>query len=210
MLRRQLQAERTIHPSRHHARPSAAVTTQRQQAGSAAARNSWCSPPPARRQEQARQHQRGSRPALPWPAGPTRHDGRRGDREHHPHGERHAPGSRTAHAHPQQTPSRSGRPAARRTGGSEAAAGRPRADAPSSSALPWLANPDAPAREDEDGDNVSRPTRRRTGPSSTTEGRSAKARRRPGRARQSPGTEQYRQGVRGHGLRPHPPRGCPL
>lgn len=44
-----------------------------QQAGSTAARNSWCSPPPARRQEQARQHQRGSRPALPWPAASTRH-----------------------------------------------------------------------------------------------------------------------------------------
>lgn len=130
---------------------------------------------------------------------------------------------------PVRSPSRSGRPGARRRGTvgaahqrrrapdpstSEAAGppfpGRrdqPGADAASPTALPWLANANASARADEDGDNVSRPTRRRTGPTSTTEGRSAPARRRTGRARRSPGTERDRQSVRGPGLRPHPVKG---
>lgn len=73
---------------------------------------------------------------------------------HRPRTFEHAPGSHTGPTHLQQSPSRSGRPAAAHHGRKEQ---KPRP-------LPWPANADAPARTDEDGDNVSRPTRRRTGP----------------------------------------------
>jgi len=126
------------------------------QAGSTAARNSWCSPPPARRQEQARQHQRGSGPALPWPAGPTRHDGTEVTTSANPA----PPARRRARA---RITHRARPPAAdaiqEQQAGSTAARNswrelrrtryQPGADAPSPTALPWQAKEDAPARKGE-------------------------------------------------------------
>jgi len=122
------------------------------QAGSTAARNSWCSPPPARRQEQARQHQRGSGPALPWPAGPTRHDGTEVTTSANP-----APPARARITHRARPPAadaiqeqQAGSTAARNSWWElRRTRDQPGADAPSPTALPWLANPDAPAREGE-------------------------------------------------------------